>query len=169
MKLDAEGLARQDHGRSAWEVAVEDEHLFDGAAHAVGLLGTYVLEREAVLLHPAECRGQVRHDLLRTHDQDHRPAPDTIGPSWLPLAATISMRPSSVTAWTLLICTSGAAPTLRISFICGPCRSCSALYAECIHRYRGNVVSSTIPRNIVNVYSIYEDDRDLRRRRDVGE
>ena len=35
-----------------------------------------------------------------------------------------------------------------------PCRFGSALYAEYVHRYRGNVVVATIPRNIVNVYSI---------------
>ena len=77
---------------------VDDENVVHSARDTVGLPGAAVLEREAILVDPSQSSSEVGDDLLTANHKNHWPAPETIGPSWLPLADAIRSDPSSVTA-----------------------------------------------------------------------
>jgi DNA-binding MarR family transcriptional regulator len=85
-RLEPEDLVDEDDGDPARDdLPVDDEDLVDAAVDAVGRLGAGVLEREGVLLDPAETLIEVRHDLLRADHEDHLPGPADV---WTELAAT---------------------------------------------------------------------------------
>src|SRR6266487_2966237 len=72
--LEPEGLVDEDDGEAIGDyLAIDDEDLVDGAMDAVRRLRASVLQRERVLVDPAQSFLEVRHDLLRPHDEDDSP------------------------------------------------------------------------------------------------
>src|ERR1700694_2376204 len=55
------------------DLPVDDEHLVHPAVDAVCRLSAGVFERERVLVDAAETLLDVRHDLLRSHEENHSP------------------------------------------------------------------------------------------------
>src|ERR1700687_122005 len=52
-------------------VPVDDQHLVHGAVHAVRRLSSRILAAEGVVVDSAKSFFEVRHDLLRSDDEDH--------------------------------------------------------------------------------------------------
>src|SRR4051794_3970072 len=72
--LEPEDFVDEDDGEALGDdLAIDDEHLVHRALDAVGRLRASVLQRERVLVDPAQCFVEVRHDLLRPHDEDDSP------------------------------------------------------------------------------------------------
>src|SRR4051794_31875928 len=72
--LEPEGLIDEDHGEAVGDdLAIDDEDLVHRAVDAVRLLRASILHRERVLVDPAQSFIEVRHDLLRPHDEDDAP------------------------------------------------------------------------------------------------
>ena len=66
--------------RSRHDLAVDDRDLVDGAVDAICRQGARVLERQRVLLDPAEALRLVGHDLLRADDEDDPSGATQVGP-----------------------------------------------------------------------------------------
>src|SRR5712692_7049307 len=72
--LEPEDLVDQDDGDALGDdLAIDDENLVHGAVDAVRRLGAGILQRERVVIDPAQAFLEVRHDLLRPHHQDDSP------------------------------------------------------------------------------------------------
>src|SRR3954452_9346248 len=72
--LEPEGLVDEDDGDALGDyLAIDDEHLVHGAVDAVRRLRASILQRKRVLVDPAQSFLEVRHDLLRPHDEDDSP------------------------------------------------------------------------------------------------
>src|SRR5882762_124812 len=72
--LEPEDLVDKDDGDALGDdLAIDDQDLVHGAVDAVHRLGAGILQREGVLVDPAQAFLEVRHDLLGPHDEDHSP------------------------------------------------------------------------------------------------
>src|SRR2546423_9728198 len=73
-RLEPEGLVDEDNGEAVGDdLAIDDEDLVDRAVDAVSLLRASILHGERVVVDPAQSFLEVRHDLLRPHDEDDSP------------------------------------------------------------------------------------------------
>src|SRR6266511_4162320 len=69
--LEPQDLVDEDDGDALGDdLAIDDEDLVHGAMDAGSRLGLGILQREGVLVDPAQALLEVRHDLLGPHDED---------------------------------------------------------------------------------------------------
>src|SRR6266545_5033638 len=72
--LEPQDLVDEDDGDALGDdLPIDDEDLVHGAVDAVRRLGAGILQRERVVVDPAQAFLEVRHDLLRPHHEDDSP------------------------------------------------------------------------------------------------
>src|SRR5260370_15780204 len=69
--LEPEDVIDEDDGDTARQrLQVDDQHLVHGAVHAVRRRSSRILEAEGVVVDSPKSLFEVRHDLLRSDDED---------------------------------------------------------------------------------------------------
>src|SRR3954470_4380716 len=79
--LEPEDLVDEDDGEALGDyLAIDDQDLVHRAVDAVRRLRASILQRERVLVDPAQSFLEVRDDLLRPDDEDHAPGAADVRP-----------------------------------------------------------------------------------------